>query len=128
MAEVLLRASLGLGYDVRSAGTGALLGFPPADEVITLMKQHGYDASQHRAQLVSPEMLRWAELVLVMESHHREAVQEMDATVRGKTFLLGHWQEQQPIADPMGQDAVAFERAYAEIVAANDAWLDKLSR
>jgi protein-tyrosine phosphatase len=45
------------------------------------------------------ERLRWAELVLVMEKHHRDAVLAMDPTARGKTFLLGHWTNTE-IPDP----------------------------
>jgi protein-tyrosine-phosphatase len=64
-----------------------------------MMNARGVDLSAHRGQPAHSERLRWAELVLVMEKHHRDAVLAMDPTARGKTFLLGHWTRTE-IPDP----------------------------
>jgi len=128
MAQYLLDASLGGTSQLASAGTGALVGYPPADDATAVMSEHGYDISSHRAQLLSDELLRWADLVLVMEPRHRTVVQEMDPTARGKTFLLGHWQGERPIDDPIGKDAEAFEQAYQAINAAVATWADRLKQ
>lgn len=127
MAAGLLAAELGSNHSVRSAGTGALVGYPADDHAVEVMRQHGYDVSDHRAQFLSEDLLRWADLILVMDLHHRNRVQEIDPTARGKTFLLGHWQGDQPIADPVGEDLPAFERAYREIEQAVQTWIAKLA-
>ena len=87
---------------------------------------HGLDATAHRPRQIDRGLLRAADLVLVMENHHREDVHAVDVTARGKTFLLGHWLGQRPIVDPYGRDRMAFEAAFADIDAAADAWVSRL--
>lgn len=90
-----------------------------------MMQSRSIDLSAHRASQLTPERLRWAELVLVMERHHREAVLAMDPTARGKTFLLGHWTETE-IPDPYRRGEEAHAEALRLIDAALDPWVRKL--
>jgi protein-tyrosine-phosphatase len=85
------RARTGKRVEARSAGIGALVNHPAEEAICAMMNARGVDLSTHRASQLTPARLRWAELVLVMEKHHRDAVLAMDPTARGKTFLLGHW-------------------------------------
>ena len=101
-AEFLLRERTeraGKPVEARSAGIGALVNHPAEDTTCAMMQSRGIDLSGHRATQLTSERLRWADLVLVMEKHHRDAVLAMDPTARGKTFLLGHWTETE-IPDP----------------------------
>lgn len=128
VGEFLLRSTLNAASrkaDVRSAGVGALAGDPAHDTAIAMMASRGLDLSAHRAQQATPELCRWAQLVLVMESHHREALTQIDATVRGKTFLLGHWSKQE-IPDPYKRNQQAWDEAVALIDAGVDAWSKRL--
>jgi protein-tyrosine phosphatase len=97
--------------DVRSAGVGALVGEPADDVAITMMHARGIDLAPHRAQQATLALCRWAELVLVMEMHHRDALIDIDPAVRGKTFLLGHWQKQE-IPDPYRRAQFAWDGAF----------------
>ena len=102
IGEFLLRDTLvkaGRKPEVRSAGVGALVDHPADENAIAIMAERGVDLGSHRAQQATVALCRWAELVLVMESHHREALGDIDPAVRGKTFLLGHWQKKE-IPDP----------------------------
>lgn len=54
------------GFEVRSAGT--LMGAPTT---------------------VSRELIQWAEIIFVMEDHHREALRQLDQGVDKKTVVLG---------------------------------------
>lgn len=114
----------GQPVEIRSAGIGALIGYPAEEPAQALMRARGLDISGHRAQQVNHDLLRWAQLILVMEPYQRDAVLAMDATLRGKVFLLGHWTGDL-IPDPYQQDQAAYEDALARIDRAIAAWLDK---
>jgi protein-tyrosine phosphatase len=103
MAEHLLRHRLeqtgSWQGKVFSAGVSALV-MQPADAVaVALMQDHNIDLSSHRAKQLTSQHLQQADLILVMEKYHKEAVLDLDLTARGKTFLLGHWNSAE-IADP----------------------------
>jgi len=127
-AEFLLRQRIeraGKRVDARSAGIGALVNHPAEAATTAMMNARGVDLSSHRASQLTPERLRWAELVLVMERHHREAVLAMDPTARGKTFLLGHWTKTE-IPDPYQRSDEAHAKAIQLIEEALDPWVSKL--
>lgn len=128
MAEFLLRQRLSQGggkAEVRSAGIGALVNHPVDAIVFSLMQAKGLDLTPHRGQQVTQNLTRWAELILVMEPHHKEAVVDMDPTARGKTFLLGHWTGQE-IPDPYRQENEVYAQSLELIEASIDPWLKKL--
>jgi len=110
---------------VRSAGTGALVNHP-VDETTEaqLRADGGPDLKAHRAVQLALEHLRWADLVLVMEKHHRQVVLNIDAAARGKTFLLGHWLDIE-IPDPYRRGEQAHADALRLIRVAISSWLNK---
>jgi protein-tyrosine phosphatase len=129
MAVALLRQRLadrGHRVEVRSAGVGAMVHHPADDTTRTLMQAKGLDLSDHRARQVTPELTRWAELILVMESRHRDAIVGMDPTARGKTFLLGHWGGDE-IPDPFRREDAVYERALSLIESSLDSWVRRLT-
>lgn len=130
VAEYLLRRGLegsaGWNGRVFSAGTGALVGQAADETVESMMRTRGFDLSPHRARQLTPEHVRQADLILVMEKHQRQAVLDMDPTARGKTFLLGHWIDAE-IADPYQRGEKAQSKAIELIAAASAAWLKKLA-
>lgn len=112
--------------EARSAGIGALVDHPAEDATRTMLHARGVDLSSHRARQLTRERLRWAELVLVMEKHHRDAVLAMDPTARGKTFLLGHWIRKE-IPDPYQRGDAAHAEALQLIDEALEPWVSKLA-
>ncbi len=127
-AEFLLRQRIervGKRVEARSAGIGALVNHPAEEATCAMMSARGVDLSAHRASQLTRERLRWAELVLVMETHHRNAVLEMDPTARGKTFLLGHWTKTE-IPDPYRRGDEAHAEALQLIEEALEPWVGKL--
>lgn len=129
MAEALLRQQLqqaGRNVEVRSAGVGALVNAqadPPARE---RMSARGLDIEEHRARQFTAELGRWADLILVMEQSHREAVADIDPTARGKTYLLGHWNGGKEIPDPYKRADAVYTQALEMIDAALPDWIRKL--
>ena len=127
MAEALLRDALRGqdGITVESAGLGALVGHPASDYSIELMDEMGIDIRAHRARQIHPDMVQATDLVLVMESGHRRAIDDADPTARGKVHRLGEWQDKD-IDDPYRQPKAAFADALDDIKEGVASWAEKI--
>src|SRR6266536_4602877 len=93
MAEALLREALAArGLDqvtVASAGTGAWDGAPVSEGAYLVGLEHGLDLSEHRARLLTRELVEGADLMLTMARHHRARVDELGG--EGRVFVLGEY-------------------------------------
>lgn len=94
MAEGILKHKLEhtLGgsrrFCVTSAGLSAFDGSPASDEAIRVMKEKGIDIATHRAKSVSREMVKDADLILVMTLTHKRTVLDRFPETQGKVFTL----------------------------------------
>ena len=121
MAEGLLREALvARGIDsvtVASAGTGAWEGAPVSEGAYLVGLEHGLDLSEHRARLLSRDLVREADLVLVMSGHHLARVAELGG--EHKVHLLGAYAGREPsrgeVTDPFGSDLTAYRTTFAEL-------------
>ena len=121
MAEALLReaaASRGIQQvTVASAGTGAWDGAPASEGAYLVGLEHGLDLSEHRARLLTREMVRDADLVLVMSGHHVARVAELGG--EHKVHLLGHYAGRDgtraEVADPYGADLASYRATFSEL-------------
>lgn len=115
MAEGLLKKYLKeLGKDdieVHSAGIMPLGGLPPTEETIQTMKEEGVDVSGVRSHSLTDEMIRKADLILVMERLHKEEIIRRIMQAVSKTYLLKEFdnpektgrRENSDIPDPIGR-------------------------
>jgi protein-tyrosine phosphatase len=127
MAEVLLRKALRGrgGITVESAGLSALVGHAADETAREVMQEIGEDMSAHRARQIHPEMVKKADLVLVMEAGHKQSLDIADPTARGKVARLGEWQGRD-IVDPYRKPKAVFEDVLADIREGVAAWAEKL--
>ena len=128
LAEALLRTRLaraGKEIEVASAGLIAAVGAPAEEMSCLVAAGHGLDLSGHASRPVDPGLVRWADLVLVMEEAHRRHLLELAPVAVGKVCLLGRWSGGE-IPDPYGQGRAAAEAAFDQIEAAVEAWLVRL--
>ena len=127
MAEALLRDALRGPEDIKveSAGLGALVGHPASEFAIELMSERGVDITSHRARQIEPEMVKNADLILVMETGHKRVIDENDATARGKVYRLGEWRNRD-IDDPYKQPKAAFAVALQDIEDGVADWVERL--
>lgn len=90
-AEIIAAASVppGSGLEFAGAGTGAVVGSGVASEVQQALVRRGLDVSRHRAQQLTGEMVRGADLVLAMEPEHRRWILDEWPQAVSRTFLLG---------------------------------------
>jgi len=76
MAEVLLRSmlpsDLAEQVEVGSAGTGAADGAPATDFAVSTAAAYGLKLSGHRSRVLTPRLVREADLILAMEPRHAE--------------------------------------------------------
>lgn len=126
-AEHLLRQRLaGSDIQVSSAGLGALVDKPIESHALAILQQHGEQPHEHSARQLTSSLLRESDLVLVMEKRHLQGVSQIAPESRGKTFLLGKWQDDREIPDPYRQSTAVFEHAYALIEQGVDAWAKRI--
>lgn len=126
-AEYLLRQRLPAArVTVSSAGLGAVEDSPMDATAAALLREHGIDGGAHRGRQLIPDMLRQADLVLVMERAHAARIARVAPEASGKVFLLGKWQGEREIPDPYGQSRQAFEHVYALIDQGVSHWLPYL--
>jgi protein-tyrosine phosphatase len=104
--------------DVSSAGTGAWEGEPASEYSVEVAAREGVDLTAHRSRRASPALVKQADLVLVMERAHLEAVKELGADP-GRTFVISEWpQPGEPglaVADPFGGSIEAYEECWRRI-------------
>lgn len=96
MAEAIFRRSLSKADSVRSAGTSAAPGSPRSKNALAALKEIGASVSGIAA-LVDDALIDWADLILCMEDHHRDAILMRWDIDRDKVRLLTEW------ADPEGR-------------------------
>ncbi|MDH0364483.1 low molecular weight protein-tyrosine-phosphatase [Comamonas aquatica] len=127
IAEALLRQKLP-AKTIESAGLAALVGEPADPESVAVAADHGFDLSAHRAQQVTGWMCAHADLVLVMESSHQQALQRLYPTAYGKIRRLGELPQQRTfeIVDPYRKPRAAFKAAYAAISQGVDEWVRRI--
>jgi protein-tyrosine phosphatase len=125
-AEWLLRHRIKReGVTIESAGLAALVGNPIDPMAESVLVEHGISAAAHIARQVSPDMINAADIVLVMDRRHMSAVHAQVPHARGKTFLLGRWQNDAAVPDPYGKPRAVFEQAFTMIDTAVNSWLSR---
>lgn len=129
MAEGLLKHALAESDKgecvVSSAGFSALVGHPPDPKACQLMIEKGIDISDYHARQLNKEMIRKADLILVMESAHKIAIEKSEPSAKGKVFRLGKWGKFD-ISDPYKQDLSVFVKSFKLIEQAIALWMQKL--
>ncbi|HLQ85668.1 MAG TPA: hypothetical protein VK110_05905 [Salinisphaeraceae bacterium] len=120
-AELLLRHYLP-ELHVSSAGIGALSGKGMDKTALDVARQHGLDGRRHVARQVDNAMLHAADLILVMEHDHIDAIAKHAPQALGRVMLLGKWLQEREIPDPYRQQRAAFEHVYRLIDDAVRAW------
>ncbi len=130
MAEALLREGLrekgGEDYEVQSAGLGALVGHPAEEMVQTLLWERGIDISEHMAKQLNSELIRWSDVILVMDREQKRAIESSEPSARGRVYRLGEWGDFD-IPDPYRRPEEVFRQVFELISRGVSDWIPKLS-
>jgi len=103
--------------DVQSAGTSAWDGAPASDGALLVGMERGIDLAQHRAQMLTREMLSEADVVLAMGPHHLERIEALGAGARA--YLLTDYASRgastRPVNDPIGGELDVYRSTADEL-------------
>ncbi len=121
IAEGLLREALAARaidqVTVASAGTGAWEGAPVSEGAYLVGLENGLDLSEHRARLLTRDMVREADLVLTMSGHHLARVAELGG--EHKVHLLGSYggrdAGRSEVTDPFGSELTSYRTTFGEL-------------
>jgi protein-tyrosine-phosphatase len=113
---------------VVSAGTAAAEGNGASDAAIQVAGEHGMDLMRHRARSLTPQLIEWSDLILVMGPSHLLAVTELGGGEKAAllTDFLSGAGLGEPIEDPFGGDVEAYRRAFQQIEEAVNGLLVRL--
>jgi protein-tyrosine phosphatase len=130
IAKNILPGRLDFRVDIASAGASALEGSPASQYSIEVGQAHALDLSTHRARLLTPALIRGADLVVTMGARHREMVGTLDPDTLDYAFLLTNFSDHHfgDIPDPIGGGLETYERTYQLIRDCVESMASRLSR
>jgi protein-tyrosine-phosphatase len=103
--------------EIQSAGTSAWDGAPASDGALLVGMERSLDLSQHRAQTLTRDLIRDADLVLAMGPHHLERVEALGGS--GKSYLLTDFASRgassRPVNDPIGGELEMYRSTADEL-------------
>lgn len=121
LAEAIMKRELARRapgrFAVSSAGTGAWDGASASEGAYLVAIENGLDVSDHRARLLTRELVEKADLIFTMARHHRLRAQELGGD--GKVFLLGEYAGrvgvEAEVADPFGSEIEIYRETYQDL-------------
>ncbi|MCA9790864.1 MAG: hypothetical protein KC910_03685 [Candidatus Eremiobacteraeota bacterium] len=107
----------------RELGTARSAGFIESEGRTTpatyrrLAAAHGVDLSGHGSRYASPQLIDWAQAIVVMDRHNLEDLRRLYPEAEERTFPLGAFLEQprQEIEDPYYLDLERATQVYAQM-------------
>jgi len=87
-AHLIQQSGGAVDWQVSSAGTWAVENLPAMSLARSVMQQKTVDISHHRSRMLTGDMLRAADVVLVMTRHQHEAICAEFPAEASKVFLL----------------------------------------
>lgn len=110
---------------VESAGLSAPVGCSIAPEMQELLLRKGINAVSHRARQVTNDMILNADLILIMENIQKMHLERSFPIAKGKTFLLGKWDNKE-ILDPYRQPLDVFTEVFSLIEQSIQEWYERV--
>ena len=102
---------------VRSAGTGAAEGASATPETDAVLTEHGINPPHHFSQMLSGDMVRWADLILAMSLAHMYTINDLGGGE--KVALITDFLEGEDVGggveDPYGAGIDAYRRTYEQL-------------
>lgn len=102
----LLSESRVPGVAIDSAGVRAESGARAADEAILVMGELGVDVSNHRSKPVTPELLVWADYVVVVEKILEKKLKDQFGELEPKLCVL-----ESDVSDPFRGSTGEYRKA-----------------
>jgi tRNA threonylcarbamoyl adenosine modification protein (Sua5/YciO/YrdC/YwlC family) len=120
MAEGILKTMVDEKYcTVKSAGTLYMSGMPASEYAQDIVREYGGSIATHQTQPITPVLIGWADLILVMEYKHYTSVIEIAPQAAVKTFLLKEYKrktQHNKVQDPIGKDRAFYEKTARDML------------
>ncbi|MBT2515486.1 low molecular weight phosphatase family protein [Arthrobacter sp. ISL-30] len=108
VAERLLQAGLDQaapgGFDVRSAGTRAMVGDAIQPLSADIIRTYGGTPDGFAARQLTPAILRDSDIVLTMAARHRGEVLQLDASLLKRTFTIREFARMLEVLEDRGTE------------------------
>lgn len=91
-----------------------------------IAEEEGLICPLHSARQLTSSMVSQADIILVMESHHRREIAQRFPVALAKTFLLGNWLENREIDDPYRKSEEAFLYIHRHLELSCHSWIGRL--
>jgi len=105
--------------EVLSAGLMMMGGLSATEETRGILEREGIDVSNHRSQKITQDMIKRADLILVMEKLHEERILEIAPEVKTRLFLLKEFAKINnnnfDILDPIGKSMDFYTQTFSII-------------
>ncbi|RKG33157.1 low molecular weight phosphotyrosine protein phosphatase [Acinetobacter guerrae] len=120
MAEYFLKQSHP-HLNIESAGISGLIGKGADAKAIQCMDALHIDMRPHIARKLNSDLIKKADLILVMSLNQQKHLEQTWPFAKGKVFRLGHWQHKN-VPDPYQHDQAFFDETCRNIQAYVSDW------
>ena len=107
------------GIKVSSAGTGAYPGSKADPEMVNYLREKEVPEGDHFSKMIYESDVDWADLILVMERHHRDYIIEEWPAAEHKIQMFAKYiapdQLEDEIIDPYGRSPYHYRLVQAQI-------------
>lgn len=118
LAEYLLKHKANEQIEVKSAGIAAFNGSDAAEPVKQLLGEKGITV-EHQSQMVTPQLMDWADFVLTMTESHAEQLQRYFPQKKESIFPLKAYVNPESddvnISDPFGGSVEVYKQTMIEL-------------
>lgn len=115
----LLEKSSYSDMEIGSAGLAALPGSSASFHSVQVALENSVSLAEHKARLLTAELIEQADLILVMESGHRHQLVDRHPQTSGKIYLLRHFarygSRERGIPDPYGLSLEGYRFCFEDI-------------
>lgn len=111
------------GVIVMSAGLAAMNGGGPSPQAVEVMRNKNIDLTSHASQPLTDQMIRQADVLLVMTRGHRQAILGEYPEMSDRVLLLSP--DQRDVSDPFGGPVDLYQQCADQIEGYLQKWLDE---
>ena len=104
MAEAIAKEIFKNGdYEFSSAGISAVNSQAASENAVIAAKELGFNLNLHNSKMVTPEMIKDADLILTMTAGHKQALSSFGSQFNTPIFTISEYAgENMDIPDPFG--------------------------
>jgi protein-tyrosine phosphatase len=121
-----LRQQLPADIEVRTSGFHRVVGRPSPDRHVAMSQSRKIDLSAHRSSKITPEDLQWADVIVLMDRHNWDALDQMGANHSKLVWLGAFGSGDLEVADPYELDDAHAQRVLDQMEEASRALAESI--